>query len=130
MGLFDSMKKMYRSYSNLKIKQKIDIDTLFDIMKDGNYSLGKPEITGKGMMRTIHFRSMGKDQVLVSIMGKMVSVQKGYDSTQGVAKDTVDDELTGGWYSGVNKENLDINQVIEAIGKEIARLLEEKDLLA
>lgn len=130
MGLFKEMKTAVKSYSNLKVKDKLDYDTLYEIVKDGNYPIGQPEITGNGMMRAIRFAPTGKYQIMVAISGKTIAISKSYSGVSGFAKEMAGDALTKGWYGTLNKENMDGNAAVEEIGKEISRLLEEKDLLA
>ncbi len=127
MGLF---KNMVKSYSNIKLKEKLDYDRLYEIIKDGNYPLPKPEITGKGMMRAIRFDATGKYQIMVAISGKTIAVTKSYSGAKGLVKEVAGDSLTGGWFHALNKENLDGNQAVEEIGKEISRLMEKENLLA
>lgn len=130
MGLFKKMKTSVKSYSKVKVNQKLEYDQLYEIIKDGQYPLGKPEITGKGMMRAIRFNPTGKYQVMLAISGKTITVGKSYSGAGGLAKEMVGDKLTDGWFSLVNKENMDGNEAVEEIGKEISRLLEEENLLA
>ena len=130
MGLFKDAKKGIKSYSNIKVKQKIEYEELYDIIKDGTYPLAKPEITGKGMMRAIRFESTGKYQIMVVSSGKLISVSKVYSGVGGFAQEAVGDAMTKGWFKIFNKENLDGNEDVENIGKEISRLLEKADLLA
>lgn len=46
------------------------------------------------------------------------------------AKIAAMDSVTDGWYQGLNKENLEGNEIVEIIGKEIERLLDAEGLLA
>lgn len=130
MGLFKDMKTAVKSYSNIKVKEKLEYDRLYEIIKDGTYPLPKPEITGKGMMTAIRFDATGKYQIMVAVSGKTISVTKSYSGVGGFAKEMVGDSLTGGWFGTLNKENMDGNQAVEAIGKEVSRLLGEEGLLA
>ncbi|MDD3417035.1 MAG: hypothetical protein PHY47_24080 [Lachnospiraceae bacterium] len=130
MGLFKDMKTAVKSYSNIKVKEKLDYDRLYEIIKDGNYPLAKPEITGSGIMRAIRFDATGKYQIMVAISGKIIAVSKSYSGVGGFAKEMVGDALTGGWFNTLNKENIDGNEAVEEIGKEISRLLEQENLLA
>ena len=54
MGFFDSFnsgaKDVFKGYDKVKLKDKITYDELYEIMKDETYSVGKPEITGSGLM--------------------------------------------------------------------------------
>lgn len=134
MGLFnaikDANKKMNKMYDKVKMTQKLDYDELLDIMKDGTYPVGEPAITGSGIMRAIRFESTGKYQIMVAVTGTTITISKSYSGAGGLAKEVVGDALTGGWYNGLNKENLDGNEAVEAIGKEISRLLELRGMLA
>lgn len=130
MGLFKDMKTAVKSYSNIKVKEKLQYDRLYDIIKDGTYPLPKPEITGKGIMRTIRFDSTGKYRIMVAINGKIICISKSYSGAGGLVKEMVGDSLTKGWFGTLNKENIDGNEAVEVIGKEISRLLERADLLA
>lgn len=126
MGLF---KDMVKSYSSVKTKEKMDYDQLFAVMKGGTYPLGEPQLSGEGIMRAIRFDPTGKYQVMVSIAGKKITIAKTYSGAKGLGKEIIGDTLTDGWFSGLNSENISGNQAVEAIGKEIARLLEEKGQL-
>jgi|APHig6443717817_1056837.scaffolds.fasta_scaffold07262_5 flavoprotein len=134
MGIFsklaDTSKKMYKMYDKVKMNKKLTYDELFEIMKEGTYPLGEPEINGSGIMRAIRFQTTGKYQVMVAITSTTITISKSYSGVGGLAKELVGDAVTDGWYSGLNKENLDGNEAVEAVGKEIARLLQVKGLLA
>lgn len=134
MGLFgaikDANKKMHKMYDKVKMTQKLSYDELLEIMKDGTYPVGEPEISGSGIMRAIRFPATGKYQIMVAITGTTITISNSYSGVGGFAKEAVGDALTDGWYNGLNKENLDGNAAVEAIGKEISRLLEQKGMLA
>lgn len=134
MGLFDAIKdankKMNKMYDKVKMTKKLSYDELLEIMKDGTYPVGTPDITGSGIMRAIRFESTGKYQIMVAISGTTITISKSYSGVGGLAKESIGDALTGGWYNGLNKENLEGNEAVEEIGKEISRLLEQQGLLA
>ena len=134
MGLFkDTLKankKMNKMYNKVKMNQKISYDELFEIIKDGDFPIGKPAISGSGIMRAIRFEATGKYQIMVSISGKNVMVSKSYSGVKGFAKEVAGDALTDGWYHGVNKENIDGNEAVEMIGIEISKLLGKQGFLA
>lgn len=130
MGLFKKTKTSVKSYSKVKVKEKLEYDRLYEIIKDGQYPLPKPEITGKGMMRAIRFNPTGKYQIMVAISGKTITVAKSYSGASGLAKEMIGDKFTDGWFTFMNKENIDGNEAVEEIGKEISRLLEQENLLA
>ncbi len=134
MGIFsklaDTSKKMCKMYDKVKMSKKLTYDELFEIMKEGTYPLGEPEINGSGFMRAIRFQATGKYQVMVAITSTTITISSSYSGVGGFAKELVGDAVTDGWYSGLNKENLDGNEAVEAVGKEIARLLQAKGLLA
>lgn len=123
-------KKMVKMYDKVKMTEKMNYDDLYEIIKDGDYPLGQPAITGNGIMRAIRFDPTGKYQVMVAISGKTITISKSYANLGGFVKEAALDSVTDGLYHGLNKENLDGNEAVELIGKEIARLLEEKGLLA
>ena len=54
MGFFDSFKSgakdVFKGYDKVKLNDKITYDELYEIMKDETYSVGKPEITGSGLI--------------------------------------------------------------------------------
>ncbi|WP_394925260.1 hypothetical protein [uncultured Robinsoniella sp.] len=129
MGFFNSFKKMVVNYSNIKVTEKLDYDRLLAIIKDGSYPLPAPEITGSGIMRAIRFNPTGKYQIMVALSGKTVSVVKNFSGAGEFVKSMAKDSVTDGWYSLANKENLDGNEIVELIGKEICRLLDEQGLL-
>ena len=64
MGFFDSFKSgakdVFKGYDKVKLNDKITYDELYEIMKDETYSVGKPEITGSGLMRCIQFPAVDK----------------------------------------------------------------------
>ena len=130
MGLFKDVKKGIKTYNKVKVKRKMTYDELYEIIKDGEYPLAQPEITGKGMMRAIRFDSTGKYQIMVAISGKTIAVSKVNSGVGSFAQEMVGDALTDGWFKILNKENLKSSDDVEVIGKEISRLLEKADLLA
>ena len=73
---------------------------------------------------------MGKYQIFVVAAKNKVCVQKSYSGAGGLAKEALGDALTNGWYTGINKENLDGNEMVEEISKEIVRLMTEKGYIA
>lgn len=127
MGIF---KKMYKMYSNIKMNRKMSYEELYEIIKDGEYPIGKPEISGEGIMHAIRFQPTGKYQIMVGMAGKTLTVSKSYSGVTGFVKIAALDSVTNGLYQGLNKENLDGNEAVEKIGKEISRLLELNGLLA
>ncbi len=133
MGLFDkfaqSSKDAFKGYDKIKTTEKMNTDQLFEIIKDGTYSMGKPEITGSGIMRAIRFPPVNKYYLQVSVSGTTIMIVKAYNGVGGLAKEALGDAVTGGWYDIVNKENIDSNRGTREVGAEISRLLEEKGLL-
>ena len=71
MGFFDSFKSgakdVFKGYDKVKLKEKITYDELYEIMKDETYSVGKPEITGSGLMRCIQFPAVDKYKIQISL---------------------------------------------------------------
>ncbi len=129
MSLFKKAKTAVVNYNNIKVREKLDYDRLYEIIKDGNYPFPGPEITGKGMQRAIRFEPTGKYRAMVSISGKTVCVSNVYSGVGGAAKEMIGDSVTNGWFKLLNKENMDGNEAIQEIGKEISRLLEGENLL-
>lgn len=74
MGFFDSFKSgakdVFKGYDKVKLKDKITYDELYEIMKDETYSVGKPEITGSGLMRCIQFPAVDKYKIQIAITSK------------------------------------------------------------
>lgn len=130
MGLMKEAKKGIINYKNMKLKEKIDYDQLYEILKDGSYPSGKLEITGKGMMRAIRFEATGKYQIMIAISGKTINISNVYSGVGGMAKEMVGDSLTKGWFKIFNKENMDGNENVQIIGTEVNRLLSEANLLS
>lgn len=132
MGLLGKLKgankKMNVMYYNVKLKEKISVDDLYEIVCEGEYKLGKPEITGNGIMRAIRFAPMGKYQITIAA-GKTVNIAKNYADVKGFAKEVAIDSVTDGWYHSLNSENLDGNALVQEMGKQIESLLGEKGLL-
>lgn len=130
MGLVKDFKKGVINYNQMKVREKLDYDQLYEIIKDGSYPESeRPEITGKGMMRAIRFQATGKYQIMVAIGGKTISVSNVYSGVGGMANEMIGDSLTKGWFKIFNKENMDGNENVQEIGKEIRRLLEEANLI-
>lgn len=71
IGFFDSFKSgakdVFKGYDKVKLKEKITYDELYEIMKDETYSVGKPEITGSGLMRCIQFPAVDKYKIQIAI---------------------------------------------------------------
>ena len=130
MGLIKGFKKGVINYTKMKVQKKLDYDQLYEIIKDGNYPSGKPEITGKGMMRAIRFNATGKYQIMVALSGKTISISNIYSGAEGMAKEMLGDAVTNDLFGVFNKEKQDGNEHVQEIGKEVRRLLEQADLLA
>lgn len=120
MNLF---KKMYKMYFKVKMNKKMSYEELYEIIKDGDYPIGKPEISGEGIMHAIRFQPTGKYQIMVGMAGKTLTVSKSYSGVESFAKIAALDLVTDRWYQTLNKENLDGNEAVEVIGEEIKRLL-------
>ena len=106
MGFFDSFKSgakdVFKGYDKVKLNDKITYDELYEIMKDETYSVGKPEITGSGLMRCIQFPA--------------------------VDKEIIGDAFTNGMYDIVNEENIDLNRATREVGEKLKVLLEKRGL--
>ena len=113
MGFFDSFKSgakdVFKGYDKVKLKEKITYDELYEIMKDETYSVGKPEITGSGLMRCIQFPAVDKYKIQI-------------------AKEIIGDAFTNGMYDIVNGENIDLNRATREVGEKLKVLLEKKGL--
>lgn len=130
MGLIKGFKKGVINYTKIKLREKLDYDQLYEVIKDGNYPSGRLEITGKGMMRAIRFDATGKYQIMVALSGKTISISNIHSGIGGMAKEMVGDSVTSGLFGVFNKEKQDGNENVQEIGKEVRRLLEEANLLA
>jgi len=91
MGFFDSFKSgakdVFKGYDKVKLKEKITYDELYEIMKDETYSVGKPEITGSGLMRCIQFPAVDKYKIQIAITSKTITISKIYSGAGGLAKE-------------------------------------------
>ena len=74
MGLIKGFKKGVINYTKIKLREKLNYDQLYEVIKDGDYPSGKPEITGKGIMRAIRFEATGKYQIMVALSGRTISI--------------------------------------------------------
>ena len=78
MGFFDSFKSgakdVFKGYDKVKLNDKITYDELYEIMKDETYSVGKPEITGSGLMRCIQFPAVDKYKIQIAITSKTITI--------------------------------------------------------
>ncbi len=128
MGLFDFGKKMVKGYDKVKSNKKLTYDELLEIMKDGTYEAGEPFITGSGFMRCIQFPPGDLYKLQVAISGTTITVAKIPNGAAGFAKEAALDVVTDGWFSSVNGENLEQNEMSWKITAEIKRLLENKGL--
>lgn len=131
MGFFKSLAKdTCKGYDKVKATKKLTYDELFEIIKDGNFPCGTPELTGSGIMRCIKFPPNNKYVIQLSICGASIQATKTYSGAGGLLKEVAGDTLTKGMYSTVNGENIDMNRMTTTVIEEITRLLKEKDLLA
>ncbi len=128
MGLFDFGKKMVKGYDKVKTTEKLTYEELYEVIKDGTFSGGKPFLTGSGIMHCIQFPTTGKYKLQIAITGKTITVSKIYDGLGGMAAEGIGDALTGGWFSSLNQENLEQNEASWEVAAEIKRLLEAKGL--
>lgn len=126
MGMY---KKYFKGYDKTKTTHKLTYEELYEVMKEGTYPCGEPFLTGKGIMHCIQFPAVDKYLLQVSITGKTITVAKINNGIGGFAKEAMLDSVTDGWFSMLNKENVDLNQMTEVVTAEISRLLEEKGLL-
>ncbi|NLC03559.1 MAG: hypothetical protein GX787_04675 [Tissierellia bacterium] len=130
MGLIKGFKKGVINYTKIKLREKLNYDQLYEVIKDGDYPSGKPEITGKGIMRAIRFEATGKYQIMVALSGRTISISNIHSGVSGMAKEMVADAFTDDLYGVFNNEKQDGNANVQEIGKEVRRLLEEANLLA
>ena len=102
MGFFDSFKSgakdVFKGYDKVKLNDKITYDELYEIMKDETYSVGKPEITGSGLMRCIQFPAVDKYKIQIAITSKTITISKIYSGAGGLAKEIIGDAFTNGMY--------------------------------
>lgn len=119
-----------KGYDKVKTNTKLTYEELYDVIKDGNFSSGKPELTGSGIMKCIKFPPVDKYVVQLAITGTTITITKIYSGVGGFAKEEVGDMFTHGFYSAFNKENIDQNRATREIGEEITNLLKAKGLLA
>lgn len=133
MGFFNRFKQSatdaIKMYDKVKTTKKLSYDELLEIMKAGTYSIGIPEITGSGIMRCIRFPAVDKYRVQVAVTGTTITITKVYSSVSGLVKETAGDIASDGFYSVVNKENIDLNRATREIGATLSELLKEKGLL-
>ena len=126
MGFFDSFKSeakdVFKGYDKVKLKEKITYDELYEIIKDETYSVGKPEITGSGLMRCIQFPAVDKYKIQIAIISKI------YSGAGGLAKEIIGDAFTNGMYDIVNEENIDLNRATREVGEKLKVLLEKRGL--
>ena len=132
MGFFDSFKSgakdVFKGYDKVKLNDKITYDELYEIMKDETYSVGKPEITGSGLMRCIQFPAVDKYKIQIAITSKTITISKIYSGAGGLAKEIIGDAFTNGMYDIVNEENIDLNRATREVGEKLKVLLEKKGL--
>ncbi len=128
MGLFDFAKKMTKGYDKVKTKEKMTYDELYEVIKTGTFEAGEPFITGEGFMRCIQFPPTGKYKLQVAITGKTITVAKIYNGLGGLASETVGDVVTDGWYTGLNEENLEQNEMTWKVAEVIKTMLQDKGL--
>lgn len=133
MGFFDKLKTgaedLVKGYDKVKLNQKLTYEELLEIMQEGSYPCGKPDITGKGIMRCIRFPAVNKYLIQVALTGKTITISKIYSGVEGFVKEVAGDVATDGWYSAVNGENIDLNRMTRIIGEELSKLLKTKGLL-
>ncbi|GMQ61984.1 hypothetical protein [Vallitalea maricola] len=133
MGLFNKFKQgaedLVKGYDKVKLNKKLTYEELLEIMQDGSYPCGKPDITGKGIMKCIRFPAVDKYLIQVAVTGKTITISKIYSGTEGFVKEVAGDLATDGWYSAVNGENIDLNRMTRSIGEELSKLLKAKGLL-
>ena len=126
MGVF---KDLFKGYEKTKTTRKLTYEELYDVIKDGSFPCGAPALTGKGIMHCIQFPPVDKYLIQVAITGQTITVSKIYNGAAGLAKEAIMDSVTGGWFSAVNGESIDLNRMTEVVTTEISRLLDEKGLL-
>ncbi len=133
MGLFSKLKSrttdIVKGYDAIKVNRKLTYEELLDIMKDGTYPCGEPNITGKGIMKCIRFPAVNKYMIQVAINGRTIMVTKVYNGAGGMLKEVAGNAATDGWYFVFNGENIDLNRMTRIIGEEISGLLIKKGIL-
>ncbi|MBF4692229.1 hypothetical protein [Fusibacter ferrireducens] len=118
-----------KMYDKVKTNKKLTYDELYEIMKDGTYSIGVPEIKGSGIMRCIKFPPVDKYLVQVAVTGTTITITRVYSGVEGFAKEAMGNALTDGMYDVLNKENIDLNRATREVGEVLSGLLGEKGLL-
>lgn len=126
MGIF---KDLFKGYDKTKTTKKLSYDELYEVIKDGNFPCGKPELTGSGIMRCIKFPPVDKYVIQIAVTGQTITVSKVYSGVAGIVKENVVDAVSGGLYSTFNGESIDLNKMTEVVTTEIKRLLDENNLL-
>lgn len=133
MGLFGSLKKVTddtcKRYDKVKMTKKLSYEELYDIIKNGKYSVGEPFLTGKGIMHCIQFPPVDKYLIQIAITGKTITISNIFHGIGGAVKELAGDAITDGWYSTLNEENIDLNRATREVGTEISCLLEAQGLL-
>lgn len=133
MGLFGSIKKAAddtcKGYDKVKTNKKMTYEELYEVIKDGNFAVGKPALVGKGIMHCIQFPPVNKYLIQIAVTGNTITISKIYNGVGGLTKDMLGDAVTDGWFSALNEENIDLNRATRDIGEEISRLLKEQGLL-
>lgn len=123
------LKDSFKGYDKLKTNTSVTYEELFESMEDGNFPCGKPELIGREIMKYIKFPPVDKYAVQVSVSGKTITVMKTYSGAGGLAKEIAGDTLTKGWFSMLNKENVEQNQATRTVIAEIKRLFTERGLI-
>ncbi len=116
------------SYEFIKVKNKLTDDEIYEMIKDVEFPIGKPEISGKGMMRRILFPPGQMHQVQVKFSMGKVCVNTVPAGAGGFAKGLVADALTDGWATTVDVFGTQSDHV-QAVADIIKKVLEEKGLL-
>lgn len=126
MGMF---KDLFKAYEKTKTTRKLTYEELYEVIKEGNFPCGQPFLTGKGIMHCIQFPPIDKYLLQVAISGQTITVSKIYNGVGGLAKEAIMDSVTGGWFSTVNGESIDLNRMTETVTEEISCLLDQQGLL-
>lgn len=133
MGFFSKLKESatdsIKMYDKVKTNKKLTYEEVLEIMKEGTYSIGTPDIQGSGIMKCIKFPPVDKYLVQVAITGTTITITKIYNGVSGMMKETAGDIMSDGFYSAVNKENIDLNRATREIGATLSELLQAKGLL-
>jgi len=104
-----------KSFRKIKASKPYNHEELFDLIKDKPFIAGIPELSGKGLFKTINFPAIGRHQVQIKCSKSKIMIIAGEDRSQ-FAKNLGMNTAIRGMSDVADTLSSDRKQVINQVG--------------